>query len=66
MEAAIVVTYRCNNKCRMCSIWKYPTSRPQEFRPEILEKLPRLSSCNITGGEPFIREDIEDIIRIIK
>jgi len=45
----------------MCHIWKYPTAPGEEFKPELLERLPRLSFCNITGGEPFLREDIEDI-----
>lgn len=66
MEAAIIATYRCNFKCVMCNIWKYPTSEQEEFSPRILEKLPKLSFCNITGGEPYIREDIEDIIKIVK
>ena len=25
MEASIITTYRCNSKCFMCNIWKYPT-----------------------------------------
>ncbi len=66
MEAAIITTYRCINKCRMCNIWKFPTKVEQEFRPELLLKLPSLSFANITGGEPFLRDDIEEIVRILK
>jgi len=65
MEAAVITTYRCINKCVMCNIWKYPTKAEEEFRPKILEKLPRLRFANVTGGEPMIREDIEDIIGIL-
>jgi len=65
MEAAIITTYRCTNKCHMCNIWKYPTEKEKEFKPEILYKLPHLWFCNITGGEPFLREDIEEIIDIM-
>lgn len=65
MEAAIITTYRCNCRCRMCNIWKHPTEPEEEFRPEVLEKLPRLSFVNITGGEPFLREDIGEIIGIL-
>jgi len=65
MEAAIVTTYRCTNQCHMCNIWKFPTRREEEFEPEILRKLPPLSFCNITGGEPFLRADIEDILEIM-
>jgi len=63
--AIIGVTYRCNARCAMCNIWKYPTKPIEEFRPNILEKLPYIPVINITGGEPFLREDLQDIIDII-
>ena len=50
----------------MCNIWQSPTTPAEEFRPEILEKLPDLNFANITGGEPFLREDIGEIVRILK
>lgn len=50
----------------MCHTWKYPTKEKEEFSPSLLEKLPRLSFCNITGGEPLLREDIEEIVNILK
>lgn len=65
MEAAIITTYRCPNKCYMCNVWKYPTKISEEFKPDILEKLPCLDFANITGGEPTLREDLEDIVRIL-
>lgn len=65
MEAAIVTTYRCNCKCKMCNVWKYPTKVEDEFGPELLEKLPDLKFANITGGEPMLREDIEEIVGIL-
>jgi len=49
----------------MCNIWKYPTKIEEEFKPDILEKLPRLNFVNITGGEPMLREDIEDIVDVL-
>ena len=64
MEGAIITTYRCNARCVMCNIWKYPTKVEEEFKPEILEKLPVLNFANITGGEPLLREDIEKIVNI--
>jgi radical SAM protein with 4Fe4S-binding SPASM domain len=66
MEAAIITAYRCTNTCYMCNIWKYPTKPEEEFKPKILEKFPKLSFCNITGGEPFLRDDIEEIIHILR
>lgn len=65
MEAAIVTTYRCNNKCQMCYTWKFPTKEEEEFKPSLLEKLPSLSFCNVTGGEPFLRDDIGEITHIL-
>lgn len=65
MDAAIITTYRCPMRCKMCNIWDNPTKVSEEFKPELLEKLPKLHHINITGGEPFIREDIEDIVKIL-
>ena len=66
LEAAIVTTYRCNARCHMCNVWMYPTKPREEISPAVLEKLPALEFCNITGGEPFLREDIEDIVAVAK
>ncbi len=66
MEASIITTYRCNCKCYMCNIWENPTKVEEEIKPKILNKLPNLSFCNITGGEPFLRDDIEEIVYILK
>lgn len=65
MDASIIVTYRCPMHCRMCNIWANPTRKEEEFKPELLKKLPRLSAVNITGGEPFVRDDIEEIVKIL-
>jgi len=50
----------------MCNTWKYPTKPQEEIQPEHLESLPRLRFANITGGEPFLREDIEEFVKILK
>lgn len=65
MDASIIVTYRCPMRCKMCNIWDNPTKVSEEFKPELLEKLPKVDTVNITGGEPFVREDIEDIVKIL-
>lgn len=66
MECAVVVTYRCNARCQMCNTWQNPSRRAEEFDPAILEKLPGgMERLNITGGEPLLRNDIEDIVRIL-
>ena len=66
MEAAIIVTYRCNARCHMCHTWKYPTKREEEIKVEHMEKLPNgLGAINITGGELLLRKDIEDIVGVL-
>ncbi|MBM3297344.1 MAG: radical SAM protein, partial [Candidatus Aminicenantes bacterium] len=62
MEAAVIVTYRCRQRCVMCRTWNHPTRPEEEFSPSLIEKLPRLAFANITGGEPFLRDDIEEIV----
>ena len=64
--ASIITTYRCNAKCHMCNIWKFPTKPDEECDPSVYEKLPLVHSFNVTGGEPFIRTDLEDIIKVLK
>lgn len=50
----------------MCHVWKHPTRREEEFQPSLLEKLPPLRFCNVTGGEPTVREDLDDILTILE
>lgn len=66
MEAIVGITYRCNARCHMCNTWKHPSEPEEEIKPELLEKLPRLKFANITGGEPFLREDIGEFVKILK
>ena len=66
MEGLIAVTYRCNAKCYMCNVWQYPTKPKEEISVEDINKIPGgLSFANITGGEPFLREDIEEIANVV-
>ena len=65
MEACIIVTYRCNAKCHMCNTWQYPTRPVKEITPAIVDKLPNgLKFINITGGEPFLRSDLDEIVKV--
>ena len=63
-DASIILTYRCPMHCQMCNIWANPTVASEEITPQDLEKLPRLKFINLTGGEPFVRDDLEDIVRV--
>ena len=60
----LAVTYKCNSRCSFCSIWKNKPKK--EIDMSYYKKLPFFESINLTGGEPFMREDIYDIIEIIK
>lgn len=65
MEACLIVTYRCNAKCYMCNTWRYPSKKEEEFPPDLVNRIPGgLRFINITGGEPLIRGDLDEIIAI--
>lgn len=61
-DASIILTYRCPMRCIMCNIWKNPTIKNDEIKAEDLKSLPKLKFINLTGGEPFIREDLAEIV----
>lgn len=63
-DVSIITTYRCQMRCKMCNIWQYPSDLKKEIQARDLEILPKLKFANITGGEPFQREDLEDIVEV--
>lgn len=64
------VTNRCNFTCKMCGVWKQGNKNTELSLVEI-EKLGRiLKKLNISiialgGGEPFLREDLPEIVKIL-
>jgi radical SAM protein with 4Fe4S-binding SPASM domain len=60
------VTVRCNSRCAMCSIWKLEPG--DELGLEEVDGLlqdPFMASLrwvNLTGGEPFLRKDLPELI----
>lgn len=52
-------------RCKMCNIWQNPTDKQEEIKAKDLEMLPSFKFVNITGGEPFIREDLEEIVEVM-
>ena len=63
LNGTVIVTYRCNARCTMCNRYKAPSKPDEEISIETIKKLPKMYFTNITGGEPFIREDLPDIVR---
>ncbi len=63
LNGTVIVTYRCNARCTMCNRYKAPSRPDEEISIETIKKLPKMYFTNITGGEPFIREDLPDIVR---
>jgi Fe-coproporphyrin III synthase len=63
-DVSIITTYRCCMKCKMCNIWRYPTDIQREIQPKELEMLPQLKFVNVTGGEPFVRRDLDEIVEV--
>ncbi|MHC4911736.1 MAG: FkbM family methyltransferase, partial [Planctomycetota bacterium] len=62
-------TRLCNSKCTYCGIWKMKNG--PELSLEAIERLfcslrPfGLSTCYVTGGEPYISDKIVDIARLL-
>ncbi len=63
-----LVTLRCNLKCTMCDVWKikdYPEMNLEQI-DKIYSDLGRLSAVRLSGGEPFLRKDMAEIINIVR
>jgi len=62
------VTSRCNMKCKHCFYWQELSSDRNELSLDEIERisksLPELFFLRITGGEPFLRTDLYQIIKL--
>lgn len=64
-DAIVAVTLNCNSRCVMCDIWQNKIDG--EMAAGEYQKLPpTLREINITGGEPFLREDLPEILDVIR
>ncbi len=62
----LALTYRCNAHCTMCDVWRL-SDHGYELEPELFAKFPTcLRNVNITGGEPFMRKEIAQIIGVLR
>ncbi len=66
------VTNLCQSRCRTCNIWQiykwWPEQRHNELSLEEIEKIfrsiGRIYFFNISGGEPFLRKDLPEIVEL--
>ena len=58
-----IVTFRCNARCVMCDSWRKEDEGDLTLDQiaRIYRQLPRLHAVRLTGGEPFVRKDFEEI-----
>jgi MoaA/NifB/PqqE/SkfB family radical SAM enzyme len=63
-----VATYHCNFRCEMCNIWQKKSVN--EMTPEevglFFDKFPQFRWVHLTGGELFMRRDLDDLVAAIQ
>ncbi len=61
-----IVTFACNARCAMCDSWKM--ARRDEMTPDqaaaVFARMPLLDAVRLTGGEPFVRDDLPELAEI--
>jgi len=62
-----LVSYRCNARCGMCDSWRMKPGA--EMTPSqvagVFAKLGALDVVRLTGGEPFLRDDLPEIAEAV-
>ncbi len=67
LGCVVAVTYRCDARCTMCDIWKQEVDRETELAASDYAWLPAsLRSINVSGGEPFLRDDLVEIVSVMR
>lgn len=64
MNYTVSLLYECNSRCSTCNIWKKRSKRltAQEYR-KIFKKIGHSPYwITFSGGEPFLREDIAEVV----
>ncbi len=66
------VTNICQSRCKTCNIWKIYKDNPEKKNEEltlpeieqIFRSLGHVYVFNVSGGEPFLRDDFAEIIKL--
>jgi MoaA/NifB/PqqE/SkfB family radical SAM enzyme len=61
------VTWACNHRCVFCDVWKKTPKNEMTFDEviAIFRQLKTLDVLRISGGEPFLRKDLGEIINAV-
>ncbi len=64
------ITHRCNLTCKMCGIWRYGKKDEELTLPQVeilAKRLKRMGVIQLAlgGGEPFVRDDLEELVGIL-
>ncbi len=67
LRVAVLLTHRCNLRCSMCVVPGASATGGEELTTdeleELLEQVPASAVVTFTGGEPFLRKDLEHVLR---
>jgi MoaA/NifB/PqqE/SkfB family radical SAM enzyme len=67
-KVTFVATYHCNFRCEMCNIWQKKSV--DEMTPEevalFFDRWPQFRWVHLTGGELFMRRDLDDLVAAIQ
>ena len=67
----LIITEQCNSRCKICSIWREGKKSRNELSLEDVRKvldsrcLEDVGCIDISGGEPFLRQDLTEIVKLI-
>lgn len=67
-KVTFVATYHCNFRCEMCNIWQ--KNSVDEMTPAevalFFDRWPQFRWVHLTGGELFMRRDLDDLVAAIQ
>lgn len=71
MAVNLLSTSRCNLRCEMCSVHEFRSRKYKEMSAGDVEHIvrqvaPYRTSFYLSGGEPFLRSDVLDLVAVIK